>query len=148
MATLANSYDPATCDALVSVSPRTSIEQAAWLMREHDVGALPVVDRDVLVGIVTDRDMVVRGLAERRDGWISRVSDIMTTEVFTCRSDDEPHVAAMIMALRQVRRVLVVDEAGRLTGIVSLADLVRDTCEGADFAIRQVSAPTRTYPPA
>jgi len=117
-------------------------------MREHDVGALPVVDRDVLVGIVTDRDMVVRGLAERRDGWISRVSDIMTTEVFTCRSDDEPHVAAMIMALRQVRRVLVVDEAGRLTGIVSLADLVRDTCEGADFAIRQVSAPTRTYPPA
>jgi CBS domain-containing protein len=129
---------------VISVSPQTSIEEAACLMRDHDIGALPVVDRERLVGIVTDRDMVVRGIAERRDGWLSRVSDVMTRKVYTCQPEDGAHVAAMLMATHQIRRVALVDRAGRLCGLVTLTDLIRNDCVGAEFASYHVSTRHRT----
>ncbi|WP_347302981.1 CBS domain-containing protein [Croceibacterium sp. TMG7-5b_MA50] len=125
---------------VVSVSPYTSIEDAACLMRDHDIGVLPVVEGERLVGIVTDRDMVVRGIAERRDGWLSRVSDIMTSKVYSCEAENGAHVAAMLMATHQIRRVALVDREGRLCGLITLTDLIRNDCVGADFASYHVSA--------
>lgn len=124
---------------VISVSPQTSIEEAACLMRDNDIGVLPVVEGERLVGIVTDRDMVVRGIAERRDGWLSRVSDIITRKVYTCEPEDGAHVAAMLMATHQIRRVALVDRMGRLCGLITLTDLIRNDCVGAEFASYHVS---------
>jgi CBS domain-containing protein len=104
-----------------SVSPGDSIQNAARIMRDNDTGAVPVVENGRPVGIVTDRDIVVRAVAE--DGQLNRpVRDIVSGNVVCATPDMSTHEAADLMSEYQVRRLPVV-ENDRLVGIVSLGDL-------------------------
>ena len=111
-----------------TVSPSDSIQNAARIMRDEDTGAVPVVENGRPVGIVTDRDIVVRAVAE--DGQLDRpVSAIVTTGVIAATPDMSTRDAANLMSEHQVRRLPVV-ENDRLVGIVSLGDLaVKDACD-------------------
>lgn len=112
--------DPVTCE------PTDRIRQVAKIMKQHDVGAVPVVDSPTskrLVGMVTDRDLVIRVLAEGRNVDDAAVRDAMTPQPSVCRVDDDVEKALKVMAERQVRRMPVVDEAGRLQGIIAQADV-------------------------
>jgi CBS domain-containing protein len=103
-----------------------SIVRVAQLMKTEDVGAVPVVESSSgrrLVGMVTDRDIVVKGLAEGRSPENATVRDIMTTDVVTCREDDDVGQAVSRMADRKVRRLPVVDGSGMLRGIIAQADI-------------------------
>lgn len=103
-----------------TVSPQDSIQSAARIMRDEDTGAVPVVDNGRPVGIVTDRDIVIRAVAE---GELSRpVRDIVSGDVVSVRPDMSTKEAAQLMSEHQVRRLPVV-ENDRLVGIVSIGDL-------------------------
>jgi CBS domain-containing protein len=108
-----------------AVTADTTLAVAAQLMRELDVGVIPVVDDDEggrLVGVITDRDMVVRALADGKDGKAT-VGDHMTAEVTTVAPGDSVHDVLDVMKHERVRRVPVTDADGRLVGIISQADL-------------------------
>lgn len=100
----------------------TTIEEIATIMKHEDVGAVPVVDDDELVGIVTDRDIVVRCIAEGRDATETCAEDVIGGDLATVSPDDDVQHAADLMARRQVRRLPVVDD-GHLIGMVSLGDI-------------------------
>jgi CBS domain-containing protein len=110
-----------------SVAPDDTLQVAAWKMRDLDVGPLPVCDGDRLIGILTDRDIAVRAVAEGRDPKATRVRDVMTEDLIYCFDDDQTRDAARIMQENQVRRLLVLNRDMRLVGIVALADLVTET---------------------
>jgi CBS domain-containing protein len=98
----------------------------AELMKTEDVGSVPVVDSQAskrLVGIVTDRDLVIKVLAGGRSVERSTVSDAMTSNPASCREEDDVTEAMRVMGERQVRRMPVVDREGRLTGIIAQADV-------------------------
>jgi CBS domain-containing protein len=106
--------------------PGDSILKVAEMMKREDVGAIPVVDSRSsrrLVGIVTDRDLVVKVLAEGRDVHSAAVRDAMTPHPATCREDQDVSQAVAEMAEHQVRRMPVVDAEGRLCGIIAQADI-------------------------
>jgi CBS domain-containing protein len=112
--------DPAACES------GDSVVKVAQIMKREDVGSVPVVDAKAarrLVGIVTDRDLVVKGLAEGRSVEGATVGDAMTPDPATCQEEDDVDRAVTRMAELQVRRMPVVDAAGRLAGIISQADV-------------------------
>ncbi|HEX8437645.1 CBS domain-containing protein [Archangium sp.] len=114
--------DVMTPDA-VAAHPETTLMAAAEMMRLLNVGSLPVIEGERVIGIVTDRDIVVRGLALGFNPRSASVADVMTRNVVTCSADDDVEEVAQQMRDLQVRRLLVVDERERLLGIVSLGDL-------------------------
>ena len=117
-----------------AATPEMNLQTIAALMRENDVGAMPVIDAGgKLVGIVTDRDIVVRALADKLD-WQTPVGDVMTTEIFTVKPDDFVFQTIRLMGDKQVRRIPVVDEAGRLEGILSLADIALEMEDEREIA--------------
>jgi len=104
--------------------PTDSVVAAAAKMRDLDIGTLPVCgDHQRLVGIVTDRDITVRTVAESRDPKLTEVGDIMTPNVFHCFDDQDVSAAAEIMEKNQIRRLVVLNRDKWLVGIVSLGDL-------------------------
>jgi len=109
------------------VSPDTPVTTLAKKMRQHDVGALPVGENDRLVGMVTDRDIAVRGVADGKD--ISKLTarDIMTKGVVWCRASDTASHAAHVMETKQVRRLPVIDEDKRMVGMLTLGDISHAT---------------------
>jgi CBS domain-containing protein len=117
--------DVMTPDA-VAAHPGTTLMAAAEMMRMLNVGSLPIVEDERIVGIVTDRDIVVRGLALGFDPRAATVADVMTRNVVTCSVEDDVDEVARQMRDLQVRRLLVVDERERLIGIVSLGDLAME----------------------
>jgi CBS domain-containing protein len=104
------------------VRPDEALRSAAEVMRDLDVGALPVCDGDRLAGMITDRDIVVRGLANGYDA-TARVADAMTPGLVWCYEDENVDEAAKLMQERQIRRLPVLDRDKRLVGIVSLGDM-------------------------
>src|SRR6478672_7066159 len=108
---------------VTEVPPGASLREAAEKMRSLDVGILPVCDGRQLVGILTDRDIAMRAVAEGRDPQRTKVSDAMTPEVLFCYADEDVVEAAKLMEQRQVRRLLVLDRNHHAVGIVSLGDL-------------------------
>jgi CBS domain-containing protein len=104
-----------------------TLQEAAVKMKDLDVGPLPVCDRNRVAGILTDRDITVRAVAEGRDPKSTRVRDVMTHDVIACHDDEDVMEAAELMRERQVRRVLVLNRDEQLVGIVSLADLAADS---------------------
>lgn len=110
-----------------------TLQQVATLMRDGDMGSIPVVEGGKLVGIVTDRDIVVRSIAEGR-GADTPVSEAMTTEVFSVKPDDFAFEAIRIMGDRQVRRIPVVGEKGELAGIISMADVALEMEDQVEIA--------------
>jgi len=107
--------------------PHATLREAAELMKVLDVGPLPVCDGDRLVGIVTDRDITVRSVAEGQDCWEGRVRDAMSTDIAYCFDDDDVAIAARLMREKQLRRLMVLNRDKRLVGIVSLGDVAVHT---------------------
>ena len=107
------------------LSPEQTIREAASIMADIDAGALPVGDDDRLVGMITDRDIVVRAIAQGKS-LDTKVADIMSKEMLYCFDTDGIDAVARNMAKAQVRRLPVVNHAKRLVGIVSLGDLARN----------------------
>ena len=126
------------------VTPETSVREAARLMKEEDVGVLPVVDRDGsdrLVGIVTDRDIAIRHVAEGHDSSSCPVREAMTSNVRTARENDDVNDVMDVMGKEQIRRIPVINERGGLIGIVAQADIVREARDDkkAERTIEKIS---------
>ena len=121
--------------------PNTTLQEAAAKMKEINVGSIPVVDNDKLVGIITDRDIVVRGIAENVS-LDTAVSEILSESTVTGSKDMSVEEAAELMADHQIRRLPIV-ENDKVVGIVSLGDIaVKDKSYGnADIALDEVSEP-------
>ena len=123
------------------VGPRDNVQRAAELMRDLDVGMVPVVDGDAVAGIVTDRDIAVRCVAEGRELSDTSVSDIMSREVVYVYEDQDASEAARVMEDRQIRRLVVLGSGNRLVGVVSLGDLARAVPARAEPVLEEVSRP-------
>jgi CBS domain-containing protein len=109
------------------VWPDDTLQEAAVKMKEMEIGPLPVCDRLHIVGMLTDRDIAIHGVAAGRDPRLTKVSDVMTREVISCYEDEDVEEAERLMQSRQVRRILVVNRDDHLVGIVSLGDLAAET---------------------
>jgi CBS domain-containing protein len=106
------------------VSPDTPVNELAKLMRDHDVGAIPIGENDHLVGMVTDRDIVCKGLAQDDfDALSATARDVMTAEIHCCREDDDLAKAVRHMEELKVRRLPVINKSKRMVGILSLGDV-------------------------
>ena len=127
-----------------TVAPGDSIVQAAKIMQELEVGALPVCDGNKLVGVVTDRDIAVRGVARQISPGKSSVNQIMTEDACWCYADDSIDEALSLMSTAQIRRLPVVDRDKRLVGILSLGDLaVKGEPEATGRPLGRISEPAR-----
>jgi CBS domain-containing protein len=122
-------------------NPNESIQEAARMMADIDAGAIPVGDNDRLVGMLTDRDIAVRAIAEGR-GPDTRVGDVMTHDVRYCFEADDSDEVCRNLGDQQIRRIPVVSRDKRLVGILSLGDLAREDGNGsAGDALGAISQP-------
>jgi CBS domain-containing protein len=109
-----------------SVDAEKSVAYAAKMMRDEDVGLAPVVEGDKLIGMLTDRDIAIRVVAEGRNPDEVKVSEVASKQVVTIDPQQDLDEALRIMAKHQVRRLPVVEEDGRLVGVVAQADVARE----------------------
>lgn len=126
------------CREIMTSSVKTAkrdhtLKDVAALMREGDVGSVPVVEDGKLIGIVTDRDIVVRAIADGKDVSTS-VAEAMTTDIFAVKPDDFVFEAIRLMGDKQVRRLPVVDNDGNLAGIISMADIALEMEDEREIA--------------
>ena len=105
------------------VSPDTSIVALAKKMQQFDIGAIPVGENDRLIGMVTDRDVVIRGVADGKDPSKLTARDVMTKGVIYCRDSEDVDEVARIMESKQIRRLPVIDANKRMVGMISLGDV-------------------------
>ncbi len=122
---------PACC------TPSDTLRDAARIMRDSDCGAVPVVENDRVVGIITDRDLAIRALAEGLNG-DTNVSGVFTRDPRCCSEDADVDEVARVMSEHQVRRVPIVDASGKCVGIVSQADFARAAKDGSQVSDREV----------
>jgi CBS domain-containing protein len=111
---------------LVCCLPNDSVAKAAGLMKSENIGSIPVIENEQtqkLVGIVTDRDLALKIVAEERDPKSTKVEAVMTHKVVTCRADDDLQKALDAMAEHQLRRIPVVDNDNKILGIIAQADV-------------------------
>lgn len=128
-----------------TIRPETSVREAAQRMRSRDVGSLPVCDGRRLLGMVTDRDLAIRVLADGRDANATPVQDAMTPDACYAFEDDDVRRAAEIMKERQVRRLPVVNRDKQLVGIVALGDIATHaTDQLSGDTLEKVSEPTHS----
>lgn len=123
------------------IRPDATLIEAARKMRQRDVGSLPVCDGRRLLGMITDRDIVVRALAQGRDPSRTRVHDVCTERVLYAREDDDVRDVARVMESEQIRRMPVVDRNKRLVGIVALGDLAVEDEDLSGEVLEGVSQP-------
>jgi CBS domain-containing protein len=124
------------------ISPNESLQRAAQIMDELNVGSLPVCDGERLVGVITDRDITVRSTSAGEAPQDARVSDAMTGEVHYCMEDDSVEDIMDKMADIQIRRVPVVDQDKRLVGIVALGDVATKAPKDAEGTLEDISTPS------
>ncbi len=110
---------------VVTATPQTTVRQVAKLMSEIDSGAVPIVDGGKVIGLVTDRDIVLRVVADGGD-LNAPISGVMSSDVQSCTSEDTLADATAKMGAHQVRRLVVLNDAGALAGILSLGDVSHD----------------------
>jgi CBS domain-containing protein len=122
--------------------PNMTIRDAARCMRADNLGALPVGENDRLIGMVTDRDIVVRAVAQERSAGNTTVRQVMSQGICYCFENDDAEGAAQIMAKHQVRRLPVLNRDKRLVGVIALADLGRSEDEAAQGALKDISQPS------
>ena len=128
------------------VSPDATVREAAQVMKREDVGIVPVVEGQspkTLVGVITDRDIAIRCIADGKGG-DCRVREVMSSgKLATCRENDDVDSVMSAMRTEKVRRIPIVDERGSLVGIVAQADIVRKTRDGAraEDTIESISEP-------
>ncbi|MGH8852865.1 MAG: CBS domain-containing protein [Telluria sp.] len=132
-----------------TVTPQETVQRAAQLMEELNVGAIPVCDGERLVGMITDRDITVRSVAAGQAPSSTAVADVMSTDVRTCFSNEEVDEVLNKMGDVQIRRVPVIDaDSHQLVGIVSLGDIATKSPGSADHALDQISSPSQPDRPA
>jgi CBS domain-containing protein len=129
--------------SIATVRRDETLQAAARRMQEMDVGSLPVLDGKAVAGIVTDRDIAVRGVAAGMIPQESLVADVMTTELRFCRADDTIEQAMAEMGELQVRRLPVLDAKNEIVGVVSLGDLATRQSAHTDETLREISTPGR-----
>lgn len=123
------------------INPNETVQSAAKKMAEIDAGAIPVAENDRLVGMITDRDIAVRCIAEGK-GCDTKVGDVMTKEVKYCFEDDDADDVADNMGEQQLRRLPVLNDEKRLVGIVSLGDIAAsEEADASGEALRGISQP-------
>jgi CBS domain-containing protein len=132
---------------VVTGIPESTIVEVAQLMKEEDIGPVLVVDNEqsrTLVGIVTDRDIVLKVIAEGRDPKTTQVGKVMSKKLVTCRADDDVDVAMQAMAQYQLRRIPVVENNMRLVGIIAQADVATRANEPEKTAevVKEISQET------
>src|SRR5262245_41605290 len=110
------------------VAPTTPITKIAELMQKHDIGSIPIGENDRLIGMVTDRDVVVRGLANGGDPRSLTARDVMTKGIVWCREDEDLDEATRTMELKQIRRLPVINRGKRMVGMLSLGD-ISEACD-------------------
>jgi CBS domain-containing protein len=108
---------------VLSIGTEATVLDAALLMNDHKIGALVVIDAGQLVGIISERDMLQRVIVQRRDPGTTLVRDVMTAEVICCRPYTRLDEARGVMKNRRIRHLPVVDDDGRLVGLISIGDL-------------------------
>ena len=123
------------------VRPEETLRDAARAMADLDVGSLPVCDGRKLIGMVTDRDITIRAVAEGKSA-DTPVSEVMTDEVVWCTDTDSVDDVLQQMSDAQVRRIPVVDKDRQLVGIVALGDIALEEDDDVDEALRDISMPT------
>ena len=138
--------DIMTKDVVTATAEHTIVE-VAQLMKAEDIGPIPIVDNETsrtLVGIVTDRDIVVKVVAEGQDVNSTKVGQVMSKKLITCRADDDVDVAMKSMAQFQLRRIPVVGENMTLLGIISQADVATrvDAPEKTGEVVKEISEQT------
>ena len=129
---------------LVYCLPEDPVSKVAQLMKKEDIGPVLIVDNEqtkTLVGIVTDRDLALKVVAEGRDPQTTKVEAVMTRKLVTCRADDDVENAMKAMAQYQLRRIPVVDDNNRLVGIISQADVATrvDEPEKTAEVVKEIS---------
>ena len=129
--------------SVATVQREETLQAAAKRMREMDVGSLPVLDGQAVVGMVTDRDIAIRGVADGMVAQESRVADVMTAEVRCCRADDSVEAVMEQMGDAQVRRLPVLDANNEVVGVVALGDLATRQSADTDETLREISTPDR-----
>ncbi|MBR3163095.1 MAG: CBS domain-containing protein [Clostridia bacterium] len=118
------------CNEVFSCSPSTTVYDAAKIMQTKHVGCIPVCDnQNCMIGVITDRDLVLRCIANDKNAKDTPISDIMTTNVWTCKPDDEMTNAQSKMGNEQIRRLPVVDNNGKVVGMLTLGDLAKNDME-------------------
>jgi CBS domain-containing protein len=132
---------------LVTATSENSVVEVARLMKTADIGPVLIVDNEqsrTLVGIFTDRDIVVKVVADGRDVKTTRVGEVMSKKLVTCRADDDVDMAMKAMAQFQLRRIPVVEDNMRLAGIISQADLATrvDQPEKTGEMVKEISEET------
>lgn len=128
-----------------TVTEKDTVQAAARLMRDHDTGVIPVVAESgrKVIGMITDRDIVTRLIADGKDAKSSKVSEAMTRKVHTVRDNEPLNKVFQVMSDQQVRRVPVVNESNELVGIISLADVANETEKDKQLAktVENISEP-------
>ena len=120
-------------------TPVDNVYEAALKMKQEDIGIIPIVENNRLVGIVTDRDLVVRGIADKNPG-SNKITEVMTTDIVSVSPSDPVEKATELMARHQIRRLPVV-ENGQLVGMLSLGDLAIEKYadDQASYALSEIS---------
>ncbi len=123
-----------------TIEPDKTVVDAAKLMGDEDAGLIPIVEGQKLVGTITDRDIATRVVAESKDPQSTKVRDVMTSRLVTIDPDQDLDEALRLMAQHQVRRLPVVEEDGKIVGIVAQADVAKHTSdEQTGEVVQQIS---------
>lgn len=146
-----------TCNEVMTPNPaccvgKDTVEQAAMLMKNEHVGPIPVVedeDSKKLIGIVTDRDLVLKVIAAHKDPYMTRVDEVMTRDPISCHPQDDLTDAMEAMSVNQVRRIPVVDDNHCVIGIISQADVAirNDSMKKTAEVVMGISQPTLSENP-
>lgn len=118
----------------VTIRPEATLQEAASKMKTADCGILPVGTSDNVMGMITDRDIVIRALAQGRDTTKEKVSDFMTDKVFSCRETDNIETAAAVMKDNSISRLLVKDDSEKVVGILSFGCILREDANAKEVA--------------
>lgn len=140
---MANSVRDAMTESPRSIGASASVVEAARLMREEHIGSLPITDDEKLVGMITDRDITTRVVAEAADPKTTSVADVYSRDLISVEPDNDLEQALQLMARHQVRRLPVV-ENGRLVGIVAQADIaLRENETKTGQLVEAISEPSQ-----
>lgn len=124
------------------VRPSDTVQAAAQKMRDCGIGFLPVCDESMhVLGVVTDRDITIRAVAENHQAGSTQVESVMSKELVACKKDDSIEKAQELMSQHQKSRICCVDDDGKLVGVISLSDIAQcETAEKASETLKQVSS--------
>jgi CBS domain-containing protein len=126
----------------IAVTPQTPVSEVAQLMREEDIGEVAVTENDRLRGVITDRDLVVRSMADAHDPERTQAQDVCSSDVVTCSPQDDSDQAVRLMSEKGVRRIPVVQD-DQLVGVVSIGDLAVEKDPDSALAGISSAAPNR-----